>query len=60
MTTQQGFSLLEVLLTLVFISGTALGLLTQQWQTARVLNTSLHDSHRLMVRDNADERSRVL
>jgi|GEM_PF-5035942 len=60
MTTHQGFSLFDLLLTLVFVSGTALGLVTQQWQITRLFNSSLYNSHILIAHDNTAEHSRVL
>jgi prepilin-type N-terminal cleavage/methylation domain-containing protein len=56
MKAQPGFSLLEVLLTLLLMSGIALGLLTQQWQMARLLNESLQNIHALVENDNISER----
>ncbi|KTD47265.1 hypothetical protein Lrub_2187 [Legionella rubrilucens] len=38
MTSSQGFSLIEVLITLLVILGTSFGLLTQQWQSLCLFN----------------------
>lgn len=57
--THQGFSLFDLLLTLVFVSGTALGLVSRQWQIMQFFNTSVHDSRHLITRDNNNERQHV-
>ncbi|MGQ3891936.1 hypothetical protein [Legionella sp. CNM-4043-24] len=56
MNTLQGFTLFDLLLTLVFISGTAIGLLTQQGQTSHLLNAGLYDANTLNSHTNYGER----
>ena len=56
MNTHQGFSLTEVLISLFLITSTSLGLLTQQWQAARLTNQAKFDSITVIERDNTAER----
>jgi prepilin-type N-terminal cleavage/methylation domain-containing protein len=54
----QGFSLIEVLISLCFISITSLAFLTQQWQVGR-LNQDIHKKIELLLNDdNAFEQAR--
>lgn len=56
-TSSAGFTLFEVLLTLCLMSGTALGLLTQQYQATHILYISRHDIHLSQAADNHREKS---
>jgi prepilin-type N-terminal cleavage/methylation domain-containing protein len=56
MASHQGFSLTEVLVSLLLISSTSLALLHQQWQLSHVLNQTIADSYALEQRDNNRER----
>ncbi|WP_058482367.1 type IV pilus modification PilV family protein [Legionella spiritensis] len=56
MNTSQGFSLVEVLVSLCLVTGTALMLLSQQWQMSRLFN-DIRLSHQAVLQfDNAIER----
>ncbi len=53
--TQTGFSLLEVLISLLIISTVSLGLLKEQWLTHRQLNTMHQHLHEWLVQSNHAE-----
>lgn len=52
----QGFSLFEVLVSLLLITGTTLALMQQQWQLSRLLNQLLTSSQELVLSDNQYDR----
>lgn len=52
---QKGFSLIEVLISLVLIISTAIALLNQQWQLSQWLNQILIHSQHLVEADNRYE-----
>lgn len=56
MNTSQGFSLVEVLVSLFLATSAALGVLSHQWQMSRFLNDVLWRSKALTTLDNAAER----
>ena len=56
MTHYQGFSLTEVLISLVLISSTSIALLRQQWQLGHVLNQTLTKTQVLIEFDNNNEK----
>jgi prepilin-type N-terminal cleavage/methylation domain-containing protein len=56
MASHQGFSLTEVLVSLLLISSTSLAFLYQQWQLCRILNQTIADSYALEQRNNNRER----
>ncbi|MBA3537605.1 MAG: hypothetical protein H0T84_13525 [Tatlockia sp.] len=55
MTKSKGFSSIEILLSLLLITGTSLMLLRQQWQLNQTLNQRLSDSRSLIELDNHKE-----
>ena len=55
----QGFSLVEVLLSLSLMTGTSLGLLKQQWQVTQLFNQIEGRNNTLLQLDNAVERLRA-
>lgn len=57
MSTNQGFSLTEVLVSLVLITSTSLALLKQQWQVSQLFSQTDIRANRLSQSDNAVERS---
>lgn len=57
MSTNQGFSLTEVLVSLVLITSTSLALLKQQWQVSQLFTQTDIRANRLSQSDNAVERS---
>lgn len=58
MTNYKGFSLTEVLVSLMLITSISLALLRQQWQLSHVFNQSLTSSQALRQEDNISERIR--
>lgn len=60
MINQQGFSLIEVLIALLLITGTSLILLHQQWQLSRLFSRVLIQSQTLVQRDNDRERGAIV
>lgn len=56
MKTCQGFSLTEVLVSLLLMTTTSLALLKQQWHTNQLLNQVHFQTKALRVLDNASER----
>ena len=52
----QGFSLTEVLVSLVLVTGTSLALLKQQWQVSQLFNQIHLRAQALYQLDNASER----
>lgn len=59
MNTTQGFSLTEVLVSLVLIATTSLTLLKQQWQVSQLFNQIRLRTDALSQLDNASERAIV-
>lgn len=57
MSTNQGFSLTEVLVSLVLITSTSLALLKQQWQVSQLFTQTDIRASTLSQSDNAVERS---
>ncbi len=56
MNTTRGFSLTEVLVSLMLVSTTSLALLTQQWQVSQLFNQAHIRMNTLAQLDNASER----
>lgn len=56
MNTAQGFSLIEVLVSLCLVSTTSLALLTQQWHVSQLFNQAHVRMNALLEMDNAFER----
>ena len=56
MSTHQGFSLTEVLVSLLLITSTSLALLKQQWQVSQLFNQARLRTEALSQLDNASER----
>lgn len=52
----QGFSLTEILVALVLISGTSLALLKQQWHVTHLFNQAQFHADALLQLDNATEQ----
>jgi prepilin-type N-terminal cleavage/methylation domain-containing protein len=52
----QGFSLTEVLVSLVLMTGTSLALLQHQWQVSQLYNHTHTRGSALLLLDNASER----
>ncbi|KTD25052.1 prepilin-type N-terminal cleavage/methylation domain-containing protein [Legionella israelensis] len=52
---QKGFSLIEVLVSLILLTTTVLALLQQQWHSHRLLNQLSLQSGALQMLDNASE-----
>lgn len=57
MTKQKGFSLVEVLVSLLLLTGTSILLLHQHWQLGRLLHQLLASSQALVQLDNDYEKS---
>ncbi|MDX1837318.1 prepilin-type N-terminal cleavage/methylation domain-containing protein [Legionella taurinensis] len=55
MTSSQGFSLIEVLITLLVILSTSFGLLTQQWQSLCLFNQAKAQFSECLTSDNEYE-----
>ncbi len=55
MNQHQGFSLIEVLISLMLVSMTALGLLQQQWQSTQLFTQMRLQTEALIELDNASE-----
>ena len=53
----QGFSLTEVLVSLVLMTGTSLALLQHQWQVSQLYNHIHARTSALLLLDNSSERS---
>lgn len=58
MTKLRGFSLIEILVSLLLITAVALALLQQQFQLGQAVNQTLTDSRTLAELDNQKEQSR--
>lgn len=56
MTSQNGFSLLEVLVALLLITSSSIVLLQQQWQLSQVLNQVISSSQAQVLSDNHYEK----
>ncbi|KTC87808.1 MULTISPECIES: prepilin-type N-terminal cleavage/methylation domain-containing protein [Legionella] len=56
MTNQNGFSLLEVSVSLLLIASSSIVLLHQQWQLSQFLNQVLISSQALVLSDNYNEK----
>ncbi len=54
----KGFSLVEILVSLLVITGTSLALLSQQWRLSQALNQSLSELRHLIEIDNQNETNR--
>lgn len=59
MNNAQGFSLTEVLISLFLAVSASLGLLSQQWQISRMLNTVLLRTEALVLLENIAERTQA-
>lgn len=57
MKTTQGFSLTEVLVSLLLVTTTSLGLLTQQWRVSQLFNQANIRLNDLLQQDNSAERT---
>ncbi|ARH00749.1 type IV pilus modification PilV family protein [Legionella micdadei] len=57
MNNQKGFSLVEVVISLLLITSTSVLLLRQQWQLSQLLNQLLVKSAALVQTDNDYEKS---
>ncbi len=57
MNTMHGFSLSEVLVSLLLISSTSLALLTQQWHVSQLFNQARVRLEALSLVDNLSERA---
>lgn len=55
MNQQKGFSLTEVLTSLLLVTTLALALLQQQWQSKYLLNQLVHRSQNTQLRDQIEE-----
>jgi prepilin-type N-terminal cleavage/methylation domain-containing protein len=56
MANYQGFTLTEVLVSLLLVTSTSLAILRQQWQLSQVLNQTLSASRALVQLDNNSEK----
>lgn len=56
MDTSRGFSLTEVLISLLLLTTTSLALLTQQWHVSQLFNQAHTRMNGLLRADNAAER----
>ena len=56
MSTSQGFSLTEVLISLFLITSTSVGLLTEQWRITQLFNQAILSANALIELDNNAER----
>lgn len=56
MTNQNGFSLLEVSVSLLLIASSSIVFLHQQWQLSQFLNQVLISSQALVLSDNYNEK----
>lgn len=59
MNNAQGFSLVEVLISLFLAVSASLGLLSQQWQISHMLNTVLVRTEALVLLENIAERTQA-
>ena len=57
MKTTQGFSLTEVLVSLLLVTTTSLALLTQQWHVSQLFNQAHVRMNCLLQQDNLAERN---
>lgn len=56
MNTSRGFSLTEVLVSLLLVTTTSCALLTQQWRISQLFNQAHARMSELLESDNAEER----
>ncbi len=57
MNSSDGFSLIEVLVSLLLVTTTSLALLTQQWHVSQLFNQAHVRMHALLQSDNIAEQN---